>query len=451
MKIVIRIVAFLVLLGMLAGLLISCTPAPKATDSDGKITLEFWTLQLDTFASTLNPMFAEYEKSHPNIKIKWVDVPFSEGEKRALTAMMSPKAPDVVNLNPDFSALLASRKALVNLNEAMPESERKAYLPVAIQAASLQAVEPLNTFGLPWYITSAVTLYNEEILKKAGYAKPPESYDELPRFAFAIRQKTGAYGLMPTVSENGNFLKELKKMGVPLYDENGRAVFATPEAIHLLQNYIQMYKQGTIPAETITEGHRNATDRFQAGTLAMLPVGPNFLKIIQENSPSTYAHTGISPQFPVNSAYKDFSLMLLVVPRKSAHPKEAVEFAAFITNAKNQLALAQAAPVLPSVTAALKDPYFSKSSKDDKLSQGRAISAGQLLKITQAYQVQPGQSAINKIVNDYVQLAMLGKVPEDKALTQAQDQINAMLDASKGTVSQANADTLKTSPKEAAR
>jgi len=189
-----------------------------------------------------------------------------------------------------------------------------------------------------------------------------------------------------------------------------------------------MYKQGWVPAEAITESHQSAVGRFQAGTLASLSIGPNFLKIVKENAPDIYKVTGVAPQFPQDAGYKDFSLMVLVVPVKSAHPKEAADFAAFITNASNQLALAQAAPVLPSVTSALQDPYFSSTKGDDLMAQGRAISASQLLKATTAYQIQPNQNAINEIINYYVQLAMLGKLSPENALRRAQTEINDTLE-----------------------
>ncbi len=418
----------------LAGLLLAvgvtlfgCVQKPQTTND--KITLEFWTLQLDTFKDTLQPMFAEYEQAHPNIKIKWIDLPFSEGPKRTLTAMMSSHVPDVVNLNPDFSATLASRNALVNMQTALPETTQKSYLPVAWQAATLQKKDGAETtFGVPWYVTSSVFLYNKTILNKAGLKSPPSTFDDLPDFAEAVRAKTKAYGLMPVISENGNFLKDLKKMGVPLYDEKGRAVFVTDKAIAHLAHFVDMYQAGWVPAEAITEGHQAAVGRYQAGTLALFQIGPNFLKIVKENAPEVYKTTEVAPQFPQDARYKDFSLMVLVVPRKSAHPKEAADFAAFITNAKNQLALAQAAPVLPSVTSALHDPYFSTAHAKDLMARGRAVSASQLLTATEAYRIQPNQNAINEIINHYVQLAMLGKVRPSVALRQAQDEINAILE-----------------------
>jgi putative chitobiose transport system substrate-binding protein len=412
--------------------------AEKTKTSNDQITLEFWTLQLDTFKSTLEPMFVAYEREHPNVRIKWVDVPFSEGPKRTLTAMMSGHTPDVINLNPDFSAILANRNVLMNMNEALPADVRKTYLPATWHAATL--IQPGGeqlAFGLPWYVTSSVTIYNKSILQKAGYNAPPKTFAELPDFAEAVRDKAHAYGLMPVIAEKGNFLKELQKVGVTLYDPQGKAIFATPQAVEHLAHFVDMYKNGWVPAEAITESHQAAVGRFQAGTLASLQIGPNFLKIVKENAPEIYKQTGVAPQFPQDAGMKEFALMVLVVPVKSEHPKEAVDFAAFITNAQNQLALAQAAPVLPSTTEALKGPYFSpqgsetgnnKTAPDPLMQQGRSISAHQLLGATAAYQIKPNQNAINEIMDHYVQLAMLGKLPPAEALNQAQREINATLE-----------------------
>ncbi len=41
----------------------------------------FWSLQMSTFGNYMNPLIAEFEKQNPDIKIKWIDVPYSEGEK----------------------------------------------------------------------------------------------------------------------------------------------------------------------------------------------------------------------------------------------------------------------------------------------------------------------------------------------------------------------------------
>lgn len=419
---------FLIALMMLA-FGIGCKPQP-AKAPDGKIEIEFWTLQLMDFKDLLGDMFAEYEKAHPNVRIKWVDVPFSEGEKRTLTVMMSDDVPDVVNLNPDFSAILASRNALLNLNEWVTSEQRESYLPVAWQTATLKQSGKQNTFGFPWYITSSVTLYNTQLLKKAGLSQPPGSYKDIIDAAVALKKSANVYALMPVIAERGNFLKELKKNGVRLYDDTGRAVFAR-EGSPLLQRFVELYKRDLIPAETLTESHRAAVDRYQSGTLAMLLSGANFLNIVKENAPVVFKETQVAPQFPKNSLYKDFSMMILVVPKKSKHPKEAVDFALFVTNKLNQLKLAQAAPVLPSVNAALEDSYFQKSKSADIIERARSISAGQLLSAKEAYQIQPGQQEINAVVDHHVQLALLGKLLPAEALLKAEKAVNDIIESNR--------------------
>jgi putative chitobiose transport system substrate-binding protein len=415
----------LLVLWMLALTLVlgGCQTASVPVGQPGQITLEFWTLQLESFAPTLQAMFKEYQTQHPHITIRWVDVPFNEGEKRTLTAMMSDSVPDVVNLNPDFTAVLASRKAVLNMNQWVPPSVRDTYLPVAWQAVSLKDY----AFGVPWYLTSSVTLYNQQLLKKAGYAAPPRAFSELAPFARALHQKTGAYAVMPTIAESGNFLKELAKLGVPLYNAQGQAVFADHGAAQHLQFWMDLYQARLVPAESITEGHRAAINQYQSNTLAMLLVGPNFLNILKENAQSTLAVTEAAPQFPQDSAVTDFSTMLLAVPRKSAHPKEAVDFALFITNRANQLALAHEAPVLPSITAGLEDPYFQAPPQRDPVARARQISARQMLAATHAYQIHAQQRDINEIINYHVQSALLGKLTAQQAMFQAQQRINALL------------------------
>ena len=81
---------------------------PKTQENE----VVFWTLQLGTFDNYMNPLVQEFERENPGIKIKWIDVPYSEGEKRTLASILSNTPPDLVNLTPEFSSVLAQKQAL---------------------------------------------------------------------------------------------------------------------------------------------------------------------------------------------------------------------------------------------------------------------------------------------------------------------------------------------------
>jgi putative chitobiose transport system substrate-binding protein len=285
---------------------------------------------------------------------------------------------------------------------------------------------------VPWYLTSSITFYNKSLVKKAGWEAPPKNFAELDTFSKDLQRATAqgqpAYAVMPTIAESGNFLKELARVGVPLYDaQSGAAVFADNGAAKQLQYWVDQYQSHRVPAESITEGHRAAVNQYQSNTLAMLLVGPSFIKILKENAQETLKETGVAPQFPQGAKVVDFSTMLLAVPIKSRHPKEAVDLALFLTNEKNQAAFAEAAPVLPSITKALQAPRYQTTTAEGLEDRARAISAQQLVSARAAYQIRPQQRQLNEIINYYVQSALLGKIHADEAMTQAQMEFNALL------------------------
>lgn len=395
------------------------------TSSSDKIELEFWTLQLASYSDYIESLIEEYESTHPDIKIKWLDVPFKEGEKRSLAAAMSNKVPDIINLNPIFSSTLASKKALVNFNDYLTEEQKNEYLPAALEACSLGDF----TFGIPWYITSSITIYNQTELKAAGIKAPPKTYTELMEQSKIIKETLGHYAFLPTLSEGDYFLKLLIKNNVPVISDskNPKATFNTPKGLETLKSWINLYNNDYISPESIVSNHQEAVDKFQSGTTTFIVIGPNFIKNIKANSPKLFENINISPQIVGDSGRVDFSIMNFIVPIKSKHKKEAVDFTLFITNQKNQLAFSKLTPTLPSNVKALNDDFFKETSNLNIEERGRIISANQLLNGAIAMPVLQNQQELISILNFYIQKALLGKIKPQEALDVASKKWNNLL------------------------
>ena len=58
-----------------------------------------------------------FKKQHPDIEVVWVDIPIAEAQKRTLASVLSGNPPDLINLNPDFSSLLAQKGILEYFTE----------------------------------------------------------------------------------------------------------------------------------------------------------------------------------------------------------------------------------------------------------------------------------------------------------------------------------------------
>ena len=146
-----------------------------------------------------------------------------------------------------------------------------------------------------------------------------------------------------------------------------------------------------------------------AGDIVLIGAGANFLNMIKENAPSTYEKTDVAPQIVGILGQNDFSLMNFVIPLQAKHKSEALKFALFLTNEKNQLELAKLTNVLAVNEKTLQDKFYTHYDENDLMAKARVISARQLKAIEPAYRTQKGQKDINNIINSAVQKILLDK------------------------------------------
>ncbi|TAF06219.1 MAG: sugar ABC transporter substrate-binding protein [Oscillatoriales cyanobacterium] len=397
------------LVGLLLSALVSCGKPAVNSPTKNSATLEFWTMQLQPqFTEYFNQTIANFEKENPTVKVRWVDVPWSAMESKILGAVSAKTAPDVVNLNPDFASLLAGRNAWLDLDSRISDQVRSTYLPNIWKSGVLDG----KSFGIPWYLTTGVTIYNTDLLKKAGIAKPPTTYTELAQVAKQVKQKTGKFAFFVTFvpEDSAEVLQSLVQMGVTLVDAQGKAAFNNDKGKAAFEYWVDLYKGGFLPQDVLVQGHRRAIELYQSGDTALLASGPQFLKAIAENAPSIGAVSAVAPQITGPNGKKTVAVMNLVVPRDSKRPDDAVKFALFLTNSQNQLAFAKAANVLPSNLDALKDSYFKSVPADAPTAdKARIVSASGLEKAELLIPPLKDVKKLQKAIYDNLQAAMLGE------------------------------------------
>ncbi|KAB8317161.1 sugar ABC transporter substrate-binding protein [Tolypothrix campylonemoides VB511288] len=416
------------LLGVLTSWIVSCGTGNVSNTtkqaSSGTANVEFWTMQLQPqFTNYFKSLIASFESQNSGIKVTWVDVPWTAMENKILTAVSAKTPPDVVNLNPDFASQLAGRNAWLDLDAKLPNEVRSSYLPNIWKASTLND----KSFGIPWYLTTRLTIYNTDLLKQAGINKPPATYAELAQVAQQIKDKTGKYAFFVTFvpQDAGEVLESFAQMGVTLVDAAGKAAFNSPQGKAVFQYWVDLYKKGLLPKETLTQGHRHAVDLYQAGETALLFSGGEFLENIGKNAPAIAKVSATAPQITGENGKKNVAVMNVVIPRDSKQPDAALKFALFITNDENQLSFAKAANVLPSTVKSLADTYFKDAPANaSALDKARVISAQEL---QQAEVLTPRLKDIKllqKAIYENLQAAMLGEKTVDKAVEDAAQEWN---------------------------
>ena len=345
-------------------------PTRQKTDDNEVV---FWTLQMSDFSDYMNKVITNFEKENPDIKIKWIDVPFSEGEKRTLASVLSNNPPDLINLNPDFAALLAQRGALFEIEEKYTSQFNKSIIN------SLKTDGKL--YSLPWYATSAITIYNKDLLKKAN-VNLPATYEDISKIAPIIKDKTNKYVMLPNITENDTMVKILNKYGI-----NSAENINSEKSQEVFNMFKNLYEKDLIPKESITQTHREALEKYMAENIVFFQAGANFLNLGQN----------------------DFSLMNFVIPSRAKHKQEALKFALYLTNKENQLELAKLTNVIAVNKETLKDNFYKEYEENDLMSKARVISANQLYNIDPPMKPQRNQKEINTLINTAVQEILINK------------------------------------------
>ncbi|BAY25828.1 ABC transporter, periplasmic sugar-binding protein [Calothrix sp. NIES-2100] len=417
-----------VLLGLLTSWIVSCSTGKVATQTKQTAAegakIEFWTMQLQPqFTDYFKNLIASFESQNQGIKVNWVDIPWAAMENKILTAVSAKTPPDVVNLNPDFASQLAGRNAWLDVDTKVSKEVRSSYLPNIWKASTING----KSFGIPWYLTTRLTIYNTDLLKQAGINKSPSTYAELAQAAQQIKDKTGKYAFFVTFvpQDSGEVLESFVQMGVTLVNTEGKAAFNSLQGKAAFQYWVDLYKKKLLPQEVLTQGHRHAIDLYQGGETAFLASGPEFLKTIANNAPKIAQASAIAPQITGDTGKKNVAVMNVVIPKDSKYPDAAVKFAVFLTNDQNQLAFAKAANVLPSTVKALTDSYFKDvPANATTVEKARIVSAQQL---QQAEILTPTLKDFNKLQKAIylnLQAAMLGEKTVDKAVEDAAQEWN---------------------------
>ncbi|MBO5434465.1 extracellular solute-binding protein, partial [bacterium] len=329
-------------------------------------------------------------------------------------SVLSDNPPDLINLNPDFTATLAQKGTLYEI----PQNSVAEFNQEIIESLKYKG----KLYSIPWYATSAITIYNKELIKKAGI-QPPKTYQELATFAPLVRAKTDSYIFLPNITENDTMLKILNKYGINSYE-----TINSPESVSVFNNFKKLYQEDLIPKESITQTHREALEKYMSENIVLFQAGANFLNMIKENAPNTYANTDIAPQLTGKLGQNDFSLMNFVIPLKANKKEEALKFALFLTNEQNQLELAKLTNIIATNQKALNNEFYTIYDDKDLMAKARVISAKQLNKVQPVLKSEKNQKDINNLINSAVQEILLDKVDTKTVLDKVAKNWKLLLD-----------------------
>lgn len=257
-----------------------CGGSTSSGNSSGPVTLTFWgtygnggnKAETDALNKVIIPAF---EKQHPNIKINYVDVPYSSLEQKLETGAAGGELPDLVRSDITWVPKFASLGVFAQLDGSMPNFDAlaKADYPGTLAADKWNG----HYYGLPLDTNTRVLISNPTVLSSAGIAAPPATFDQLQSDAGPLAAKKisvfadsnlQAWDVLPWIWSGGGDIANPQLTKATGYLNGPRSV----AAIQLLVN---LYKQGAIPNLIIgNQGATSTQDGLPKGTYANILDGP---------------------------------------------------------------------------------------------------------------------------------------------------------------------------------
>lgn len=317
------------------------TEAAKDTEAAADkepVTLTFWHRDGNT---TSNPIYAElikkFEEKYPWITIEYTGLASDSYTQKFNTAVVTESTPDVGTISDKDLYALVAQDALLQLDDSFNQWEEKdQMLPNIIEQARFYAQDD-NLYMLGYGKTQETSWYNTKWHEEQGIEPATtiaqlqeycKEYAKDGKYYFSLRGGSG--------SAENLFMFILSYGGQKsFFNEDGTSTLNDPKVVEGLDAYANLYKDGLVSHDAISNGYREMVAEFGAGTA----------QYIMHNSSSVSEHEtnlGEGNFLPIKpmagedgiAVCKSPTFMGSVVFKSTEHPEEAILFAQYLASAE---------------------------------------------------------------------------------------------------------------------
>jgi multiple sugar transport system substrate-binding protein len=398
------------------GLLVVFTACgPPAASHE--VTIRLWAIGRE--GEVVRQFLPEFERTHPGIRVREQQIPFTAAHEKLLTAFVGNATPDVAQIGNSWIAEFAALHALEPLNARQRASrviDSADYFPGIWETNRLGD----TLYGIPWYVDTRVVFYRTDLLG-GPFPGTWSTWDA------AMRRLThdGRYGLLAPLNEWATPVVLALGAGAPMLRDSGQyGDFEEPRFRRAFHFYVSLFRQGVAPSV----GAAQVANRYQAfgnGDFAMTVTGPWDIGEYTRRLPPGFADRWSTAPIPPSDGQPPPGASLaggssLVIYRGSAHQDAAWALIEFLSDTLRQLELYRRSGDLPPRKSAWQDSALTGNAK------------------TQAFRVQlehivalPKIPEIEQIcitIATYAEAAIRGAMTEDAALAALDHDVDHILE-----------------------
>ena len=388
-------------------------PFSACSGSSDKIELNFQRLGNDEAEKQFwLEVIAEYESTHENVKINYDDAAIGDAMDIKLTSgFTSNSGPDIIGHGLLSIASRAEAGQYLPITEYYNNWADKADL---MKGLVEQGSYKGELYGIAYMPTPYVFAYRTDLLKEAGYDRPPETWDELVEYAKKLTvvedgRIVRAGFAFPT---SGGNMVEYDMLafsnGGTMADANGNPTLNSEANVEALDYLTSFISEVSIPY------NNNETNPFMVGNAAMTFI--DNVKLSPMFSDPEYKDKIAIAMPPHNDGQPSMTFSgcrFLFIGKDCKNPEAAFDFIAFAASKSVVLKRCQDLTV-PVVLNSLVGDYASMGEYNDVRAQCVANGIGM--------PVTTWSTMFQTVRNELVQEAMNGGDPRT-VLNNAQEKL----------------------------
>ena len=149
--------------------------APGVSSGSGTVTFLNWADAESNTHPVIQKMIAQFESLYPNIKIVSQPVSYSNIAHQALLQAKSGNAPDVAEMQGNYTFQLAAAGVLEPLDQFASSSYQSAIIPQELALGKANG----QLDAIPWTVGPFGMWYNKTVMAQVGISSPPTTLDQL--------------------------------------------------------------------------------------------------------------------------------------------------------------------------------------------------------------------------------------------------------------------------------
>lgn len=318
-----------ILVGLLCLLFGGCHKAEEQ-----RSVLTFWSMGAE--GEHIRLLLPRFHALHPNIEVKVQAIPWNAAHDLLLTAFAGGTFPDVCQLGntwiPEFQAI----GAIAPLDSIIRHSsiDEQQFFAGIWQTNIING----RLYGIPWYVDTRLLFYRRDLLKKAGFEHPPQTWDQWLQLCRRLKQLHASdYGIFLSTIFNDwqvPVILIMQNNGRLLRDDDCYGAFDDPATMEALEFYLQFFRED-LAVKNMSEV-ANIFQGFNDGVFAMLITGPWNVHEMRRRLPQLQGKwtTAVLPQQKNRASTAGGSS--LVINKNSSRLKEALLFIQYLTDVETQ-------------------------------------------------------------------------------------------------------------------